>query len=52
MYEAIDRVLWNATDEYKEFLDRMFEKAEEKIERLPESDHLSEISSSLSSSSR
>ena len=34
LYEAIDRGLWNATDEYKEFLDRMFEKAEERIEEI------------------
>ena len=34
LYEAIDRGLWNATDEYKEFLDKMFEKAEEKIEEI------------------
>ena len=34
LYEAIRRGLWDATDEYKDFLDKMFEKAEERIEEI------------------
>ena len=34
LFEAIRRGLWDATDEYKEFLNEMYEKAEERIEEI------------------
>ncbi len=34
LYQAIDRGLWNATDEYKEFLDEIYMKAEARIEEV------------------